>query len=521
MTRRVRTLLLAAALAAAALAAVVLLTIRWALDPNTLRSAAESRLSAMLGQPVTIGEVRMSLLPVPVVTGSDVRVGLPDQGAPAVAVQQVRIVPRPRSILRRPISLEVVTLEGLAVSLLRDAEGRWHTPALLPAAGGGNAEGIIVERVQLRRARVRVFAESGADGIHETSSIDDIDGDVVTEGRALTIAPLRGRVGAAAVVGEAAIDAAAARLHVTAGAISDGDVSPMLGLINAERPGFLRLPAPASASLSMTIDRARSRLSGSGRIQAPQVAVEPLRLTQFDAPFTTDGLALVLEPATFALYGGTHRGTLTLDFGVRPARWQLTSQVTGLDAGDFLAALTARTQRVDGTAGLSATLRGRVGEPLDRTVEGRAHVVVDNGVVHGFPLLLAINRALRLAEGDARDTRFERLSATLAIASGHATTSDLVMLARDVRLEAGGRIGFDRSLSLAGHAILSPERTAAAIRSVHELAGLRNARGELELPVTISGSADAPAIQLNLAAMVERSLKEELRRRLRGIIKWR
>ena len=138
---------------------------------------------------------------------------------------------------------------------------------------------------------------------------------------------------------------------------------------------------------------------------------------------------------------------------------------------------------------------------------------------------------MRLAEGDSRDTRFERLSATLAFAGrvartaadaagpGHATTDDLVLQAREVRVEAAGRIGFDRSLDLAGVAVLSPERTARAIRSVRELSGLRNDRGELELPLTITGTLDNPSFGIDLKAVIGRSIKEELRRRIRDLFR--
>jgi hypothetical protein len=54
---------------------------------------------------------------------------------------------------------------------------------------------------------------------------------------------------------------------------------------------------------------------------------------------------------------------------------------------------------------------------------------------------------------------------------------------------------------------------------VKELAALRNAAGELELPLRITGTADDPAIAVDLVAAAGRSLAEELRRRLRGIIR--
>jgi AsmA protein len=190
-----------------------------------------------------------------------------------------------------------------------------------------------------------------------------------------------------------------------------------------------------------------------------------------------------------------------------------------MDVAQFLDALNQGDQRLDGTATVSATLQGRVGASLIESVQGRARVEVADGVIREFPLLAYINTALRLAEQEGRDTRFSRLTATLAIASGAATTDDLVLQASHLRVEAAGRIGADRSLSMRGTAAISPERSAEAIRSIRELAGLRNRRGEVEIPLTISGTFDDPSFTLDLEAVLKKGIADELRRRLLRIIK--
>ena len=138
---------------------------------------------------------------------------------------------------------------------------------------------------------------------------------------------------------------------------------------------------------------------------------------------------------------------------------------------------------------------------------------MSNGIVHEFPLLAAINRSLRLSGGDLRDTRFERLSATLAIGNGRATTDDLVLEAGEVRVATAGTIGFDRTLNLRGQATLSAERTAAVIASVHELSRLRKS-GQIELPLTISGTLDDPRFAIDMKGAIQQGIKDELLRRL-------
>ena len=182
----------------------------------------------------------------------------------------------------------------------------------------------------------------------------------------------------------------------------------------------------------------------------------------------------------------------------------------------FLDALAARDAQLDGTARFDAALSGPLGAALADTMQGRVRVVVSDGIVHQFPLLAAINSALRLSGGDLRDTRFDRLSATLAIANGRATTGDLVLEASEVRVVTAGTIGFDRTLNLRGQATLSAERTAAVVASVHELSRLRQ-HGLIQLPLTISGTLDDPRFGIDLKGAIEKGIKDELLRRL-GII---
>jgi AsmA protein len=228
---------------------------------------------------------------------------------------------------------------------------------------------------------------------------------------------------------------------------------------------------------------------------------------------------LSLDPTTFTLYGGTHRGTIAVDLTQSPARWALDSRIETLDVHRFLEAVTGADQRLNGRGTVSAAVRGRASEPIDRTLQGQARVTVVEGVVRDFPLLSMLNQALRLADTDDRDMRFERLSATVAIGGGQARTGDLLLEAADVRVPVAGRIGLDGSLDLSGRVIFSERRSEEMIRSVRELTGLRNRRGEVEVPVTISGTTDDPSFAFDLEAILGKAIEDELRRRLDRLIR--
>jgi uncharacterized protein involved in outer membrane biogenesis len=513
--------ILRVALVLAAVALIVLLALRQVLRRAHVREAAEARLSATLGQPVSIGTLGVSLFPRLAVSGTNVRLGDAAAAAPALAVARILILPHLASLLRGTVNIETIDLDGFTVSLLRDADGRWHVPSVMPVPAGGEGRSAVIERVSVSGGRLRVFDRPVDVELRETATINDLDADVVVEASGLRFSPLTGRIGAARITGDARADARAVRLEFAAETLADDDVPVLLGLLGSERPDFLRLAEAASLAGVVEVDRASRHLSGKGTLSAPAVRFGPLGLRQVAAPFTIDGARLRFAPMTFEISGGAHQGTVTFEVGEgrAPATWAIDSRVSGLDVGDFLATLNGSDQRLDGTAAVNAALHGRVNEPLEQTVSGRLRMIVTDGVIRRFPLLESINHVLRLADTQGDDTRFERLTATFAIAAGGATTEDLEMTAGHVRVRAAGRIGADRSLALRGIAAVSPERSARGIASVRELSSLRNSRGEIELPLTISGTLDAPSFGLDVKGAVGKGVLDELQRRLRGIIR--
>ena len=508
----------AVALLAACLALGVFLYVRQSSLAGLVRASAEARLSAALGQPVTIGEVGFTFAPRPAFTGSSVRIGSADvQAPPSLQIGRIRVVPRLRSFFSDTIRIEEVRLDGFTLSVLRDSTG-WHAPAAFPAPSKDAGAAVAIERVRVAGGRL-IVVDATAGGLRQTSSIDDIRADMLIDDAGLRLIGLAGRVGASPIDGEVTADADAIRLSFDAPSISDADLPALLGLLGAARPAVLRLDEAAAATVTVTIDRDRSRLTGRGTIRVPALTVEPLRIQRVEAPFTIDGSRIAFTPTTFVLNGGTHRGRLTLALDAEPARWSADSQLEGVDVGALLDALAGRDAGIDGRGRIEGRLQGRLEQNFVSTIDGRARLEVADGVLHDFPLLAAINRVLRLAEAAGSDTRFERLSATLALAQASAATDDLVIDARDLRVEAAGRIGFDGALNLRGQVMVSADRVSAAVASVRELARAKNSRGEIELPLIISGSLDAPRFDIDVETAIRRGLRDELQRRLRGLIR--
>ena len=272
MRRRLR-VLTGAVVALAVMAALGVVFLRQALLRGPVRQAAEARLSAALGQPVTIGSVGVSFFPTPAITGTDIHVGSATVQAPSVRLARIRIVPTLRSIFSHTIAIEDVRLEGFVVSVLHGRDGRWRAPAAVPAPGASQGAGVSIARVRTVDGQLRVFDET-AEGMRERSAIDRIDADVVPDEAGIRLAPIRGRIGNAEITGEARADRTGVRLAFSAPSIGNDDLTPMLALLDSTRPPFLRLDKPAAVTADVHIDRASSRLGGGGTIRAPAVTLD-------------------------------------------------------------------------------------------------------------------------------------------------------------------------------------------------------------------------------------------------------
>lgn len=488
-----------------------------ALRGDHVRAEVERRLSAILGQPVAIGDLGLSVSPLFAVSGSGLRIGEANVLAPALQIDRIVVRPRLGPLLRRTVLIDDIELRGFAVSVLRDAQGQWHVPSLAPAPGTDPGSGTRIERVRVVDGTIRVFDEFRRGEMQETSSIDAISATIEPTGEGLRLAPIEGQINAARIRGVAATTARAVQLEFTADEVSDADLPALLGLLGTERPGFLELAGPASMAVSVAVDRASSRLSGTGTLRAPRVLLEAVQLQQLESPFSIANDRLQFSPLTFTLAKGAHAGVVTMRFD--PARWTIDSRVTGMNVKEFLDTLAGANQRLEGTGNVTARLSGHVDRSLVESATGRLEVAIANGVIRDFPMLAAIDRALKLTAQQEGDTAFERLTGTFEIAGGSARTQDLVIAASDVRVHASGRIAADRTLDMRGIAVLSPERSARAIASIHEFKGMRNDDGEIEVPLTISGSLDAPSFHVDVASILKKGALDEIKRRLRRIIR--
>jgi uncharacterized protein involved in outer membrane biogenesis len=477
--------------------------------------------------------MRVALFPVPAVAGTDVRIqsASADQ-APAVSVRGIRIRPQWRTLVSKPVVVDAVEVEGLTVVVRRDRDGRWILPGPTPTGrstggssvggvpglpGGPVSDAVAVRRVRLRDGRL-VFVDDvlrTRGGPPEIAAIRGIDADLTQRPDGAGALSLSAFLGKSPLTGSVEMGPQGLLASVQSPSLGNGDVPALFALLGASPPEGLTIAGDTPLDLKMQVARDTGALTAAGRLRAARVQFDTLTVTDVAAPFRVAGNALRVEPLTFAAYGGTERGTLGVQYERAPVQWTLTLRAEGLDVNAFLSANTGTPDRLLGTGQIAARVRGTTETPMARHMNGTVEVALSNGVIKDFALLAAINRALRLTEGDARDTRFERLSATLELARGVMRTGNLSLLAGELTATAAGTIAFDSTIDMTGTALFSREASARMIASIKEISGARNDRGQVEVPFAITGSAENPSFTINAEQILGRAIRKEIERNIR------
>lgn len=182
-------------------------------------------------------------------------------------------------------------------------------------------------------------------------------------------------------------------------------------------------------------------------------------------------LAATLQ--SMALYGGSGSGRFEVDAREAAPAMVQDLTFTGLDARRFLTD-AANFSNIEGRAELTFSLRtrGRNQAEMIAAADGRAHLEVVSGALHGVDLggvSRTIRNALRgeLIAPEAR-TPFHGFSATFAIADGVLASDDLSFNTPDLRLPGIGVIDL-------------PARTLDARLSA------RSPRGIIGVPFSVRG----------------------------------
>jgi len=460
------------------------------LATDTVRMALAGQIASAIGQPVTIETIGASIYPRVTVDLTGVTIG--DAGQ--IRVRSLHIVTALSALLSRRVEHGTVRLEGARIELPLLALAVGSEPESGAEPSGDSPLRIVsIDEVQLtnleivsggRTLRGDIVAVPHGAGVvlrQMTLGVDDTTIEATGE-----ISDFSGPVGELSITSNAIDTDALLAFFADFSSAADSPVTSAPGVT-------------ASPKLAISIE--------AGRATSGQLAIDAL-----SGRATVTGDTIDVDPLSFGVFGGRYEGSLALNLADDQPAFTWHARLSGIDmdaALRFAGSPAALTGQMSGEIELSGL--GVDAASAMSTAQGTARIEVTDGIVKNLGLVRSVVIATSGrsdAPGptlDSRDEAFSRLGATLAIARGTARTKDLQFESENVSLEAAGALQLDGStIDLAGRVQLSEALSEQAGR---DLQRYTMERGRVTLPATITGSAGAPSVRIDVADMAKRAIR--------------
>lgn len=471
-----------------------------ALAAGVGKDRVAAALSSALGLPVTIASLSVTVIPSPALAATGIRVGAGDStAAPGVSLATLRVVPDLVSLLPgHTKTIKSVDLVGLTIAIRRDRSGHWLIPVPPPPTGtpkpsapttngGGTATGINLQGLHIRRGAVRVVDDS----LGATNTITNIEADLQAVGGTLTIPRFTGQLGKTVVMGSASSGPTGISLHLQSASIANSDLPALFGLAGMKPYPGLSIGGGAPFEMTTKVGNDLQTFTVTGKAAFDNVQLGTIALQKLSAPFRFDKKVFALDPINFTLYNGREAGHVSITMGA-PSSYAINTAISGLDVDQALSATTTMKHAITGTARLSANVHasGTSQTAIQRSLAGTTAFAVTKGALNNFPILATINQALGIAGVSGRVTTFDSLTGTATIANGVAHTNDLTLRTGQMTITAQGTYGLDQSINM-----------SAVVRLTS-----RN----VDVPLTITGTASAPKFGVDIKALAKKNVSNQL-----------
>lgn len=466
--------------------------VSWFFSGDGIRRALERQASAWLGQPVHIASARAQIFPRVAIQLTDVRVGAPER----LTLADVEVSTGLAGLLARRVEDTEVIVSDSRVEL--------PLPFVIPTAGRQGVEdaedGFAVTSIRAISLRNLHVASRGREIA--------LTAEAALSGHRLDITRFHAESGATAVDASGTVElspAIDAQIEASANRL---DLDDLMALIEAFAP-----PRRTAETGTRVPGRLQARLS------AAQATVAGVQLTRLAATVMAHDDRVTLSPASCALFGGRFEGALDVGLGDRLSL-ALTSRIDDLDAAQ-LAAFGGVRDAISGRLSGNGRFEGRAATiaAILAGASGTGTVTISNGTIRGLDLVrtvvLFFGRPAPEAPASAGE-RFTRIAAPFRLARQVLTTDALALESPDVDVAASGTLAIP-SKALNGHAtlILSEALSAQAGR---DLVRYTREGSRVVLPATIGGTLDRPRVMIDAAAAVRRGLRNEMERRLKGLL---
>jgi uncharacterized protein involved in outer membrane biogenesis len=471
--------------------------IYWFFSGDGLRRAIEQQATAWLGQPVTVGRASARIFPRTAIRLGDVRVGQPVR----VTLADVNVSTDFRELLSRRVQDAAITIANSRIEM--------PLPFTVPAGDGdttappsNSASGSAIEIVSIQTIALDdvVLVSRGKEvTVSAASSL---------AGTRLTLRRFSARSGGTTLDADGEIDLAPsveARVKVVANKL---DVDELLALADAFTP-------PQQATRT---ERPSAPMKIVARVSADTATAGGVEVRQFATDLEVNGDRVALSPLTFQLFGGRYQGAVNAQLG-KALSLTIKSRLEDVNVAQ-LATFGGSPDTISGTLSGTGTFSGTGADiaAVLQSARGIGTATIANGTIGRLNLVRTVvlffgRPATDTAEGT---DQFERMDASFSLANQIFRADAFSMTSRDVNIAGSGTLnvdtkGLDGTLDLSLSEELSKQAGTDLVRFTRE-------GNRVMLPGKIGGTIDTPRITIDAAAAAKRGIRNEVERRLKGIL---
>ncbi len=244
---------------------------------------------------------------------------------------------------------------------------------------------------------------------------------------------------------------------------------------------------------------------------------KPVEVKNLQIAAEVRGQEAKLKSLSFQLFDGQVKGQGKLIAGSELPPFKGAVTLQGLQLGPALNAVSETPISISGTAGADLSLHGKGFSMPDLTkaLEGTGHMAVKDGKIDGVNLLqeaLSILKVAGISLDNPNATVFSTIETDLVIKQGVINVQRLLMESHDFQSTGGGTIGFDQRLNLLVHLNLS-QNLSQKIAGTSPVMKIALKEGRLNLPLTITGTAQAPAYGVDLKS-ISGKVQEQVKKKV-------
>lgn len=256
------------------------------------------------------------------------------------------------------------------------------------------------------------------------------------------------------------------------------------------------------------------RLVGSGTVDVSTLIYDKLLMSNAHSNVTLDHGIVKLAPFTAQIYGGAVNGTMVMDTRPTPAVYSVSTKLDRVDANQLLSALSKADKILFGllAANANTNFTGTTSDNIASNLNGNIQLNLQDGKMANLDLLNQLASIGKFgAQGTTQPfTNIVKLTGNFDVKNGVARTDNLNAVIDNGSLAAKGIVDLaNQTLDMQVTAVLSQnfsESVGGTNIGGYLNTALANSKGELVMPVLITGSFSSPKVSPDFKRLAQMKL---------------